>query len=67
MLGHAFQFVDEVIFLVGAGNVRSRKALEKIGAVLTDRRESTTLHGRIIEHVIYQIGNGCGPDAFCTR
>jgi len=55
MLNHAFKFVDKVIFLVGATNLRSQKALEKIGATLTNRRESTTLHGRIIEHVIYQI------------
>ena len=55
MLTHAFTFVDKVIFLVGATNLRSQKALEKIGATLTNRRESTTLHGKVIEHVIYQI------------
>jgi N-acetyltransferase len=55
MLAHAFTFVDKVIFLVGATNLRSRKAVEKIGAVLTNRRETVTLHGRVIEHVIYQI------------
>jgi N-acetyltransferase len=55
MLAHAFMFVDKVIFLVGDTNLRSRKALEKIGATLTNRREITTLHGRMIEHVIYQI------------
>jgi N-acetyltransferase len=55
MLAHAFNFVDRVIFLVGATNTRSRKAMEKIGATLTSCRESTTLHGRIIEHVIYEI------------
>ena len=32
MLDHAFQFVDHVLFEVGAGNMRSRGALEKIGA-----------------------------------
>ena len=60
MLAHAFTFVDTVIFLVGATNLRSRKALEKIGAALTNRREITTLHGRIIEHVIYQISKPGG-------
>jgi RimJ/RimL family protein N-acetyltransferase len=34
MLEHAFQFVDRVIFHVGVGNLRSRKAMEKLGAVL---------------------------------
>ena len=33
MLEHAFKFVDRVIFHVGAGNLRSRKAMEKLGAV----------------------------------
>jgi RimJ/RimL family protein N-acetyltransferase len=55
MLNHAFAFVDHVIFLVGTTNLRSRKALEKIGAVLTNRRENRTVHGNMVEHVIYQI------------
>lgn len=32
MLDHAFRFVDTVHFHVGADNVRSRKAMEKLGA-----------------------------------
>ena len=32
-LGHAFRFVDTVVFLVAPENVRSRRAVEKIGAV----------------------------------
>ena len=32
MLRHAFQFVTRVIFLVGIRNLRSQRALEKIGA-----------------------------------
>jgi RimJ/RimL family protein N-acetyltransferase len=55
MLDHAFAFVDHVVFLVGTTNLRSRKALEKIGAVLTDRRDTRTLHGHVVEHVVYQI------------
>ena len=35
MLNHAFQSVDEVIFEIGAGNIRSQKAIEKIGAIKT--------------------------------
>lgn len=62
MLTHAFTFVDRVIFLVGMTNLRSRKAVEGIGAVLTNRRESTTLHGKLIEHVIYQVGKPGGPE-----
>jgi RimJ/RimL family protein N-acetyltransferase len=55
MLDHAFAFVDHVVFLVGATNLRSRKAMEKIGGVLTDRRGARTLHGQVVEHVVYQI------------
>ena len=32
MLDHAFQFIDRVLFEVGENNLRSRRALEKIGA-----------------------------------
>jgi len=32
MLAHAFRFVDNVVFLVGPENIRSRRAVEKIGA-----------------------------------
>jgi len=33
MLGHAFRFVSSVVFLVDPKNVRSRRAVEKIGGV----------------------------------
>ncbi|GIL18287.1 MAG: putative acetyltransferase [Oligoflexia bacterium] len=32
MLNHAFKFVDRVIFEIGEKNLRSRRAIEKIGA-----------------------------------
>ena len=32
MLEHAFRFVDRVVFVVGEQNIRSQKALAKIGA-----------------------------------
>ena len=38
MLRHAFRFVKSVIFLVGPQNFRSRRALEKIGAVRVGSR-----------------------------
>ena len=55
MLDHAFTFVDHVIFLVWTTNPRSRKAIEKIGGISTDRREKRILHGNTIEHFVYQI------------
>ena len=54
MLGHAFQFVDSVILLVGPRNFRSQRAVEKIGGVRTGRRE-TSLNGKLVEHIVYQI------------
>lgn len=33
MLDHAFEFVENVIFLVGESNIRSQKATEKIGGI----------------------------------
>jgi RimJ/RimL family protein N-acetyltransferase len=34
MLRHAFRFVDRVVFVIGAHNTRSRRAVENIGATL---------------------------------
>jgi N-acetyltransferase len=33
MLRHAFQFVDAVVFLVDPHNIRSQRAVEKIGGL----------------------------------
>jgi RimJ/RimL family protein N-acetyltransferase len=57
MLQHAFRFVDRVIFIVGADNIRSRKAMLKIGGVLTDRREVRLLHGQPLESIVFEITN----------
>jgi len=51
MLRHAFKFVNSVIFLVGPKNLRSQKALEKIGAVRAGSRLDAT--GR--DSFVYQI------------
>jgi RimJ/RimL family protein N-acetyltransferase len=51
MLQHAFQFVNSVVFLVGPQNLRSQKALEKIGAVRAGSRRDAS--GR--ESIVYQI------------
>jgi len=32
MLNHAFRFVENVIFHIGANNIRSQKAIERLGA-----------------------------------
>jgi RimJ/RimL family protein N-acetyltransferase len=38
MLGHAFKFVTSVIFLIGPQNLRSQRAVEKIGGVRVGSR-----------------------------
>jgi RimJ/RimL family protein N-acetyltransferase len=54
MLGHAFRFVDTVVFWVGDENIRSRRAMEKIGGVLR-----AGIHKRDVSgdhpYVIYEI------------
>lgn len=54
MLAHAFTFVESVVFLIGIENYRSRSAVERIGAVLTDRTDLRNGNGKMIEHLIYQ-------------
>jgi RimJ/RimL family protein N-acetyltransferase len=40
MLRHAFEHVDTVVFHIGAFNIRSQKAVEKLGAVKTGEFEA---------------------------
>lgn len=39
MIQYAFQFVDAVIFHIGANNLRSQKAIERLGAIKTGELE----------------------------
>lgn len=55
MLRHAFGFVDTAIFLVGETNLRSRRAMEKIGGRLTPRLHRAVMAGRDVVHLIYAI------------
>ncbi len=65
MLDHAFRFVATVVFWVGESNVRSRRAMEKIGGVLRDGVHYRALSGDR-PNVVYEIrkerwrtGKGC--------
>lgn len=51
MLRHAFSFVNSVIFLVGPQNVRSQRAMEKIGGVRVGSRPD----GNGLDSFVYQI------------
>lgn len=54
MLEHAFRWAKVVWFHVGSTNFRSRKALEKIGAVFS-HEEAKEIHGTIHTHAFYRI------------
>ena len=66
MLGHAFGYVERVMFRVGESNWRSRRAMEKIGGRLTAAIDYSQMAGREIAHVVYEITRAsfaCGPIA----
>jgi RimJ/RimL family protein N-acetyltransferase len=51
MVRHALQFVDSIVFLVGLNNLRSQKAMEKIGGIRAGTRSDA--NGR--KNLVYQI------------
>ncbi|MBX9858856.1 MAG: GNAT family N-acetyltransferase [Sphingomonas sp.] len=56
MIGHALRWFDAAVFYVGASNIRSRKAMEKIGGVLlADRTIDFDMAGVATAHVVYAI------------
>jgi RimJ/RimL family protein N-acetyltransferase len=44
LLEHAFRFVDTVVFKVGPENLRSRRAVEKLGARLVGERDGMVVY-----------------------
>ena len=55
MLAHALRFVECVTFRVGEDNILSRRAMTKIGGMLTDRVEMVEYRGLQLPHVIFEI------------
>ena len=55
MLAHALQSVERVHFIVGEDNVRSRRAMTKIGGVLDDWSETREIAGESVRHVRFTI------------
>jgi RimJ/RimL family protein N-acetyltransferase len=51
MLQHAFRFVRHVVFIIGPDNIRSQRAVEKIGAV----RIASRLDAKGEEKLVYQL------------
>jgi RimJ/RimL family protein N-acetyltransferase len=63
MLRHALKFVNSVIFLVGPQNLRSQRAVEKIGGVRVGSRPDAG--GR--ESLVYQITTSTFLDTFAQQ
>lgn len=63
MISHALGFVERVIFVVGEHNLRSRRAMEKIGGVLTERRIESAggAPGRSVVYAIDRENFRSGP------
>ena len=55
MLEHAFKFVERVVFVVGENNLRSQKALEKIGARFLKKAEVQAPDGTLRKNVLFLI------------
>ena len=51
MMDHAFQFVRNVVFLIGLDNIRSQKAVERIGGM----RNGSRINERGEESAVYVI------------
>lgn len=55
MIGHALRFVDRVVFAVGENNLRSQKALQKIGARLLRKTERPARDGSMVPHLVFAV------------
>ncbi|MFZ5748643.1 MAG: GNAT family N-acetyltransferase [Pseudomonadota bacterium] len=55
MLDHIHRFVGTAVFTVGVDNVRSRRAMEKIGGVARPGTVDRLMAGEMKPHLIYEI------------
>lgn len=55
MLAHALASVERAVFVVGEGNVVSRRAMTKIGGRLTGETRVKIRAGKPLDHVIFEI------------
>jgi len=55
MLEHAFRFVERVVFVVGEANLRSQKAVRKLGAELVASEERAAPDGTMRRNVIFAL------------
>jgi N-acetyltransferase len=55
MLDHAFRFFERVVFVVGEKNLRSQRALEKIGARFLKKKYLPARDGSFAPNVVFLI------------
>jgi RimJ/RimL family protein N-acetyltransferase len=55
MLDHAFRFVDRVLFVVGEKNLRSQRALQKIGARFLKKAQLPAHDGAMTPNLVFVI------------
>ena len=55
MLEHALEFVKHIVFVVGEKNLRSQRALEKIGAELLKKEITTAPDGSVRHNVVFVV------------
>lgn len=55
MVDHALKYVERVVFVVGENNLRSQRALEKIGARFLTKADGVTSTGAPRTNVVYAI------------
>jgi RimJ/RimL family protein N-acetyltransferase len=61
MLDHAFQYANAVLFHVGAGNMRSRMAMQKLGATLIGEAAVAYYGEASNQNVIFRIDRADWP------
>ncbi|HWZ27990.1 MAG TPA: GNAT family N-acetyltransferase [Gemmatimonadales bacterium] len=60
MVRHAFKFVDTVVFSAGVDNLRSRRAIEKLGAVPAGTKTNQSGSDSVVYHLTAASYRGSG-------
>jgi len=55
MMDHAFNSIETCIFHVGADNMRSQKAMKKIGGIIYDQFEKVGFRGKLYKNLAFKI------------
>jgi hypothetical protein len=55
MINYAFQFVEAAYFVVGRNNLRSKKAMSKIGGIKVTDLDFSPVMMDVKKEVVYQI------------